>query len=251
MIFYNVFPMKKKAVIIIIVIVIVILIGVAVYLFVKGGKDKNGKKDSKKDTDTDDGGITPPIGTIPSGTIPSGGGTTQVVASFPLKKGSKGTNVEALQRALASNPCLTQLNVNKVTVPTADGNFGPITEKALKTCFNVTSVSETMYNNIIAGSQAVYVAPVVGSAIKVGDRLKATGYTPIFEDAALTKPLKTKSASGDTTGAWYFSKGENVGQVQAIQGRGLKVTKITNAPGCPVDCRYNYYVDKFYTYTKF
>ena len=226
--------MKKKAVIIIIVIVIVILIGVAVYLFVKGGKDKNGKKDSKKDTDTDDGdGIIPGL---PPVTTPAPSPVPPVSRcrrdAFPLGRGAKNQCVEALQTALGI---------------TADGNFGQMTEAAVRAKGYVVPLTNADFDKIIAGISA----PVVGSAIKVGDRLKATGYTPIFEDAALTKPLKTKSASGGTTGAWYFSKDENVGQVQAIQGRGLKVTKITNAPGCPVDCRYNYYVDKFYTYTKF
>lgn len=234
--------MKKKAVIIIIVVVIIILIGVAIYLFVKGGK--NGNKDTNKDTDTGGGDDTTP-GFPPAPAPSPAPGSANSFASaactkdaFPLGRGAKNQCVIALQTALGI---------------TADGNFGPMTESAVRAKGYVVPLTNADFDKIIAGISAP--VPVTGTAIKFGDRLKATGYTPIFEDAALTKPLKTKNASGGTTGAWYFRKDDNVGMVQTrvgkASGSGLLMRKITNAPGCPNDCRYDYYVDKYYQYTKF
>lgn len=224
--------MKKKAVIIIVVVVIVILIGVAIYLFVKGGK--NGKKDTNKDTDTGGGdGIIPglPPVTTPAPS-PAPGGAKCTKDAFPLGRGAKNQCVVALQTALGIN---------------ADGNFGPMTEAAVKAKGYVVPLTNADFDKIIAGISA----PVLGAAIKVGDKLRATGYTPIFEDAGLTKPLKTKNSSGGTTGAWSFRKDDYVGVVKSIEGSAaLKMEKWVNAPGCPADCRINFYVNKYYQYTK-
>jgi hypothetical protein len=225
--------MKKKAVIIIVVVVIVILIGVAIYLFVKGGK--NGKKDTNKDTDTGGGdgiipGLPPAIPPAPS-PIPAVARCTK--DAFPLGRGAKNQCVVALQTALGI---------------TADGNFGPMTEAAVKAKGYVVPLTNPDFDKILAGISA----PVYGAAIKVGDKLKAIGYTPIFEDAGLTKPLKTKNSSGGTTGAWYFRKDDYVGVVKSIEGRdALKMKKYDNAPGCYDDCRTDFYVNKYYQYTKF
>lgn len=159
MVFYTILPMKKKAVIIIIIVIIVILLGVATYLFIKGGDKNKRKKDTDEDGDMGGG----------SGNIPVSSPTAPAPTNeFPLRRGSRGEKVKRLQIALASNPCLTQLKVNKVEVPEPDGIFGGITEKALKTCFNITSVSQTMYNGIIAGSQPM----VTPSSIVVGNVVK-------------------------------------------------------------------------------
>jgi hypothetical protein len=220
--------MKKKAVIIIIVVVIVILIGVAIYLFVKGGK--NGKKDTNKDTDTGGGdGIIPGLPpATPPAPSPAPGGARCTKDAFPLGRGAKNQCVVALQTALGIS---------------ADGNFGPMTEAAVKAKGYVVPLTNADFDKIIAGISA----PVVGATLKVGDKLRATGYTPIFEDAALKKPLKTK---GGTVGPWFFRKDDYVGVVKSIEGRALKMEKYQNAPGCYDDCRTNFYVDKYYQYTK-
>lgn len=234
--------MKKKAIVIIVVVVIVILIGFAIYLFVKGGKGKNLDKDGNiiDPTKDKDGKLleTPPIETPPlyspplySPTPPAPQGGRCTNDAFPLGRGAKNQCVVALQTALRI---------------TADGNFGPLTEAAVRAKGYVVPLTITDFDKIIAGISA----PVTGAVIKKQDKLKATGYTPIFEDAGLTKPLKTKNSSGGTTGAWSFRKDDYVGEVLDIQGRSLKIMKYTNAPGCPTDCKTTFYVDKYYQYTK-
>jgi len=73
------------------------------------------------------------------------GGTTNTV--FPLQKGSKGTNVVALQNVLNSK-------FNAKLNP--DGAFGSKTEAALKAATGNISITESQFNTLKAG---VYVNP--------------------------------------------------------------------------------------------
>lgn len=60
---------------------------------------------------------------------------------FPLRQGSKGAEVEALQNALnARGESLV-----------VDGIFGSLTLAALQRQFNLSEVSETLYNQIVNG----------------------------------------------------------------------------------------------------
>lgn len=62
--------------------------------------------------------------------------------NFPLKRGSLGANVKALQSAL----------IAKGAKITADGDFGPLTESALKAQGLPASVDETLFNVLVQGS---------------------------------------------------------------------------------------------------
>lgn len=68
-------------------------------------------------------------------------GAIPVQSIFPLRQGSKGTQVETLQKALnARGESLV-----------VDGIFGSLTLAALQRQFSVSEVSQTMFNQIING----------------------------------------------------------------------------------------------------
>lgn len=66
---------------------------------------------------------------------------------FPLKKGSKGENVRALQQVLIS-----KLGKDALGKAGADGDFGSKTEAALKKAGLPNSIDETTYNVMVKGS---------------------------------------------------------------------------------------------------
>ena len=66
---------------------------------------------------------------------------------FPLKKGSKGTNVKALQQYL-----LNKLGAASLGKAGADGDFGSKTEEALKKAGLATVIDETTFNVLTKGS---------------------------------------------------------------------------------------------------
>ena len=75
------------------------------------------------------------------GASASTSGGIPVPSEFPLKQGSTGSKVTALQNALNAR------GENLVV----DGSFGPLTLGALQRQFNVSEVSETLYNQIVNG----------------------------------------------------------------------------------------------------
>lgn len=128
---------NRKAVIIIIVIVAIILLGVASWLLYK----KFGKKDSTEDEDLD---LAKDESNPPPSYTPSYGSG----ASFPIKKGMKGSEVEKIQLAI-NKKCSAGL------VP--DGDFGNKTKTALQSCYNVSEVSQALYTQMgfdLGGSPA-------------------------------------------------------------------------------------------------
>lgn len=66
---------------------------------------------------------------------------------FPLKKGSKGANVKALQQYL-----LSKLGASALGKSGADGDFGTKTEDALKKAGLSTVIDETTFNVLTKGS---------------------------------------------------------------------------------------------------
>lgn len=66
---------------------------------------------------------------------------------FPLKKGSKGENVKALQQVL-----IAKLGKDILGKAGADGDFGSKTEAALKKAGLPASIDETTYNVLVKGS---------------------------------------------------------------------------------------------------
>ena len=108
--------MKKK---IIITIVILAILGVAAFFIYKKVKQKN------------------QTGT---GSIGSGSGTT----GFPLKQGSRGKEVENVQKAL------NQVNQQSAfTALIVDGIFGPKTEAALQSTLGLKQLTKTQYNKFM------------------------------------------------------------------------------------------------------
>lgn len=67
--------------------------------------------------------------------------------SFPLKKGSKGSNVKALQEVLIAKAGKDALGKSG-----ADGDFGSKTEEALKKIGLPVSIDETTFNVLVKGS---------------------------------------------------------------------------------------------------
>lgn len=125
---------KKKIAIGIIVIVVVALIVILLKYYKK-----------KKLEAVETGGSS--SGTGSGNTTPSGSGsgsnTSNASPTFPLKKGSKGEEVKALQKAL-----------NKYVAPPmalleVDGDFGSKTENLLFSKFGVKEVTEANYNKLI------------------------------------------------------------------------------------------------------
>lgn len=89
----------------------------------------------------------------------SGGGGASVYndESFPLKKGMKGKNVTILQTALGVS---------------ADGKFWNDTEKALKTKYSISEVSQDKFTEIVTGKK-----PTVSTVSANGKRPVATSTT--------------------------------------------------------------------------
>jgi len=122
--------------------------------------------------------------------IPQNSPTVSLNQSLLLKKGSKGNEVRRLQALL------------DVTV---DGDFGAITENALKAKKGVTQITLAAYN---------ITANVNAAALKVGDRVMANV-------TAGTKVMGTiKLANGDfaTSGkqAFTFDYGKEIGKIVAV-----------------------------------
>jgi hypothetical protein len=137
--------MKRKTVIIIIVIVVVILMAVSSWLIYR-------RYFKKEKTNIVDEPIIPDY----SSGIGSGG---YAQTSFPIKKGMNGAEVTDIQNAI-NKKC------NKGLV--ADGAFGPLTEAALKSCYNTTTVSQTLYTQMkfdSGSTQATNVWPKVGDKV--------------------------------------------------------------------------------------
>lgn len=154
--------MKRKVIIISIVIFIVILLSVGTYFIIKSRP----KKESDKDLAESD--VPPVYDGAPVANI-----STYSSASFPIKKGMRGEMVANVQRYLGSNAaCVSSYKINGASIPTADGVFGPITEKALKSCKGVNTVSQELYNQMIAPPPA---AAPSATAIKKSDKIYLSG----------------------------------------------------------------------------
>ena len=119
--------MKKT----LIIIAILILIAVGAILAIKYFK-------KKKATGSASTGTKP----LPGTTMPPVSGNS---ATFPLKKGSKGIQVTALQHSLNA---LYGANL------TEDGQFGAQTYNAVKSFLKTATVSEQQYNKLLADAKA-------------------------------------------------------------------------------------------------
>ncbi len=95
--------------------------------------------------------------------------------NYPLKKGSKGDRVKALQNALSNNVgCRNILSARGIALPVADGDFGSKTENALRACYNVSQVNEALLKSIILKT-----APLASASAGAGSgsgRLTAEGF---------------------------------------------------------------------------
>ena len=93
------------------------------------------------------GGVTAAIQSAAQsvGNVVSGGGSDSTTsdASFPLKRGSKGRQVVALQKFLNASDSSNKL--------ATDGNFGPVTEAAWKKEQAPFATFKSMYPDAIEG----------------------------------------------------------------------------------------------------
>jgi hypothetical protein len=142
--------------------------------------------DSKKDTIIINNSL--PVSYNPTSSSPTSS-LTRLISSatstitrndnFPLKRGSRGERVKALQRALA-----------KTTPSIAiDGQFGPQTAGALKTAGYPEIVDEASFNQI-TGSSATS-----SSSVMI-----------VFNPSALATSLYTSTQAKDLTGVLYVLK---------------------------------------------
>lgn len=200
---------KRKVVIIVIIIFIIILLTVGIYFVVR----------SKPKTESDadiyaKGEETPPI---PGGPPTSSGGSL-VNNEFPLKKGMRGTLVSNVQSKLSSNPtCLNSLKIAGASVPTADGVFGPITEKALKTCFGVTQVSKELYDSMMKAQPTTTSNTAPAVVIPMGGKIVAYD-----AKASGVNTYKTKNPTMANLFK-YYPNGSNIGTFLAKDGIFSKV----------------------------
>jgi len=159
--------MKRKSVIIIIVIVVIILIAISAWLIYR----KYFKKEEFKDD------YVPPVPDY-------SGGTSYVPASFPIKKGMRGQGVVDVQNAI-NKKC----NKGLIT----DGEFGPKTEAALKSCYNYTTVNESLYTQMkmdLGGASANVGGFVAGAKVYLkSDSVNVYSY-PSFNTSYLLGTLK-------------------------------------------------------------
>ena len=70
---------------------------------------------------------------------PQSSTTTPAPAGFPLKKGSSGPYVTAVQKAV-NTKCGSKL--------VTDGKFGPLTEKAIASCLGSATISWEQYQQL-------------------------------------------------------------------------------------------------------
>lgn len=104
------------------------------------------KKKSQSEEDTNDDAPEIPSGNSTS-YIPKPKTAPSRNDSFPLKKGSKGANVKALQQVL-----LAKLGKDSLGKAGADGDFGSKTEAALAKAGLPASIDETTFNVLLKGS---------------------------------------------------------------------------------------------------
>jgi hypothetical protein len=224
--------MNKKAVIIIIVIVVIILLAVSSWLVYK----KLIKKD-KKDEDTDGDYNLPPINY--SGGAPSGGYTTPI--SFPIKKGMNGAEVVDIQNAI-NKKCNKSLN--------PDGKFGPGTQAALQSCYNVSEVDQTLYTTMkISGSAAPWVIPTCGTGTQldiyfVAENGVATRKyrcvakkTPVVGEVAIGKLAYPKGTYSNVRDSAKVSSFNLLGKVNSPNVVG-KITNVTFGAETPTPYRW-------------
>lgn len=167
--------MKRKVIIILIIVFIVLLLSAGVFFILKS------KPKTESDLDAAQSDVPPVFDGAPVANI-----STYTTASFPLKKGMRGDLVANVQRYLSSNAaCLSTYKVTGASAPTADGVFGPITEKALKSCKGVTTVSKELYDQMTAVA-----APAASSstAIKKSDKVYLNGSQAMLYTFPENKP---------------------------------------------------------------
>lgn len=99
--------------------------------------------------------------------------------NFPLKKGSKGTRVAMLQKALGIKD---------------DGDFGSKTETALKDKGHPTSVDESTFNRIITQASALPFNPLT-VAQKLYTQAKLKDYNGVMDTLALFKTKEDYKAA--------------------------------------------------------
>ncbi len=142
--------MSRKAIAIIIVFIVLILIAVSVWLIIRKLNKSAGSPGGDQNP--------PPYDYIPPSY--SGGGAGYSSASFPIKQGMSGQMVTDVQDSI-NKKC----NSNLVT----DGKFGPLTGSALKSCYNVTQVSQALYTQMKLDGGS---APIVSSTgFNSGDKI--------------------------------------------------------------------------------
>lgn len=105
-------------------------------------------KKNKSQSEEDAGGDAPDFPSDNASTyIPKPKSAPTRNDAFPLKKGSKGANVKALQEVL-----IAKLGKDILGKSGADGDFGSKTEAALKKAGLSISIDETTFNVLVKGS---------------------------------------------------------------------------------------------------
>lgn len=207
--------MSKKAIVILIIVLILLLLGTGIF-FIWKSKPKKGSDKEYYDEPSD----VPPGPS--SGNVPSGGSSALKDNEFPLKKGMRGTLVMGLQSKIGTTTAyLNALKIEGAAIPEPDGVFGPITEKAVMTCFGTTEVSKQLYESIMTGSNGTPPTPTPPAAVKPNTAI-AIG-TKLFANSPTGVNAYTSNKASASNVYKFYANGSYIGTYLANDGIFSKV----------------------------
>ena len=173
--------MSKKTIIWIVVIIALAALTYFLYNYFKNKRDQNLLL-----------GVTESGSTTGAVTNSSGGTSTGVTDSFPLKNGSKGSNVQAAQIALNKAGCLYGGTISE------DGAFGPLTAGAADKCLqgkNGHVAGQISYAEYVYLKNKALASSSTGGASSAGSGLPSTSM----------QQLAINSCGTPSTRLWFES----------------------------------------------
>ncbi|MGV6861002.1 MAG: peptidoglycan-binding domain-containing protein [Putridiphycobacter sp.] len=124
----------------------VVTVGTGTFFYLQHQKKKKQQANNRLTASFEQVEDFPTLPTLPSG---SSGSSSSTKSGFPLKKGSQGSLVLSLQKAL-----IKKYGANILPQYGADGHFGAETVQALQSKGLPTTISSTIYNQFVVGAKS-------------------------------------------------------------------------------------------------
>jgi hypothetical protein len=189
----------------------VVATGVAGYFGYEWWQKRKAAKDDAGDS-ADDGLPPAPDKKTFHTPINTGSGSSSGSDEFPLKKGSKGSKVKSLQRALIAK-------FGKSVLPKygADGDFGNETTAGLKKAGLPSEVDESTYNALLSGN-----GTTAGTSVNAAGIAKALYDAAMAADeSAMIAGLQKMASTADYSAVNSEFENYNIGGVRKTLVNGL------------------------------